>query len=337
MAKPMVGKASLDNYNPEMQAKLLAMLPSEAGSVEQPTIDYGNESEAQVRARVRQMLEKSLQGEESDLGTQQALLKAKLEQSPQVDLSGFFDMARLAGANPNVGAKYKAPENLDVQALLNPINKQRGAIADDKIAYLKTLLEDKKADKESRLASQFMTKNTQDVLREVQKDAVKINQSLATAKSQYNTVYNEIKSGDFQRIKRALSNYARLMGEKGVLTDQDVERQLARSMDTDISKAALYVTAHNSDQLDPVIVNNLLTSLRTAQNGIYNQHKEKASGATEIYSYNPYANKDVIKNMFSASVKDIPEAEDKAVDELKSLDEKQKRIQELLNKKNHEG
>lgn len=199
-------------------------------------------NEKELQLLLEQQMQKGMQRREQDVELQRALAAKQAEAPVQMDLSSLFDMAQVAGASPQAGKRYKAPDNVNAQDLYAPIAKAEGDLTDDQINYLRTQLAGKAAEKAAGTQARFNEGKDMTAFQYVKgqydkplKDINEFNQASGGVKS-------ALETGDVFSVQNALSNFARMGGEKGVLTDQDIARVMPGSLETNVVKVKAWLT-----------------------------------------------------------------------------------------------
>ncbi len=261
----------------------LIPIPSLPGSVEQPVI--GSETEQQLRALLQKKFFENQAQQQAEIARNQAMMQAASEQAPQVDYSGAMELARQFSGDQNIGARYRAPtSNQDlIQKLGEGIRKTQNDMADAQTANLKTLLADKQAGKQQATQDRFLASQDNKFFTDMRRDAEKASSKVGDAVQNISNVEAAIKPDangmvDAARLKMSLSNFARLMGEKGVLTDQDTGRQLAPTAALKLAEMEQYLTSNPGAVKIPAKVasamNEALADAKNAVKGVAVNHLE---------------------------------------------------------------
>jgi hypothetical protein len=224
------------------------------------------------RAQVKQDINRQ-EGSIDQLGQSIAALKGK---KLDANLSPLFALSD-AWSGGNISKGYQAPMSEDerqkqVAALQNEITKGRYGLSQTEIEAMKTDLASQKSlmdSKQGRFDDEQLRKKETEVQTDVNKNVFK---DMDTAKQQFDTLTTALSSRNVERIRGALSNYARTVGgEKGVLTDKDIERTLFPSITQLVSNAELYFD--KNAQYDPADIANLENAVKAAR-----------GNATKLYS-----------------------------------------------------
>ena len=283
-----------------------AAIPEEIPAVD----DYGNSiSQATVQQAEEANLEKlrrALAGQfdnqqkilEGDVGAQRAYLDSVRGQPVTVNenatLAGLF---RTAGVSPqNYAAQLAAATPETPQERQDRLRKALGDVVggQDKLAdnlrsqldmQLKMMDRGKEARQERNLEAQAMRDARKEAL-SLQKDGAELSQTYTVASEaldDYGT--GEVTVGS---VKRALSQIARIMGEKGVLTDLDLARQLERTLGQDIESLKTYLSRNpEKSKISVKEVATLRDSLALAMEKAKAMHDLKTSSFNEYYKTLP--------------------------------------------------
>ena len=207
------------------------------GSVEQPEIDPSQLDEKQMRALMNQKILESFKAQQQRI---QEAQKAYAEEvaSPRNEAISKIDWRPFAQAvkgygSTTVAVPTEGPEDRSEfkRKLQQDVQRAEQGLTDDEINYMKTQLADQQAKKAEGTQQRFEKAQTGKYFTQFVKDTQKIDNDLAGAKQSIYTVEQALMPGkdgkvNLERVRQSLSNFARLMGEKGVLTDDDISRQL---------------------------------------------------------------------------------------------------------------
>lgn len=268
--------------------------------IDQATIDkakqifggFGVSGPSKEELEIRKLLEKQMvEGiakQRENEAMQKEMLQKALEQSVQPDLSAAWGLVKAAGGD--VSAAALSPKNLnpDIQALQQSLQKTSGAITDDEINLLKTKLQAAQGDSERRKGNQYLNTMEMKAFNEAQKQMTKPVQDFLTKAAPYNSVKEAISTGQTSKINRALSQYARIMGQTGVLTDQDVILQMPPTAYGALSRAYTWVTGNPEKELPEEIVKDLIESLDSGFEGIKKATEMKVNLAKDTLETGPY-------------------------------------------------
>lgn len=114
---------------------------------------------------------------------------------------------------------------------------------------------------------------------------------LTGAEKEFDTQYNAVKSliakGTFGSLNRALSNMARLFGEKGALSENDVARQKFETLSTNIQQLFAKASSDPSAPVPAETVKDLLQDLETLSSSTKEGIMQKADSIKETYATDP--------------------------------------------------
>jgi hypothetical protein len=264
-------------------------------------------------------------------------MPAQTDFSPLMALVDTWTGSKLAGA-------YNAPESgserlLNVAKLKDAIAKQRGQFTDSQINLLKTLTGGYTQFKDVR-GTEMATSQTNDdpnlvrtagrggggsgnnpLLKEMRANLDKITQSAAARNEQFAQIDDAFKSGQYQRIMGILGQYARgVSGEKGVLTEPDIQRLIPSNWQTTVAKLDSYFRITPSSKVDPMYVAQLRKSIAEAKRNaasVYNgliKTKEAMYKADPRYDQHAQRTVDAIRggvSKFSGGEKTGPKKGDR--------------------------
>jgi hypothetical protein len=186
-------------------------------------------SEKEIQAAIRQRFMEAQAQQEQQIKQQQALLAQEMERQQQLGVLGRLDLRPFAQALEKYGSTTavvpaSAPvEDMSmVEKLREQIQKGQRGLTQDQVNFLRTMMEDR------RSAQAALSQGNQDirVFENVSKKFDKPQQDLADFYQAHDTLKSAIASGDVASIQSSLASYARMTGEKGVLTDQDIGRTI---------------------------------------------------------------------------------------------------------------
>lgn len=196
--------------------------------------------------------------QEAGIENQRENLNALKAQPQQLDLRGlaaFADFMNDGKTNLSAAAKDMAP--MDPMERGKMIMALEGQLQDDRNALTNTLedqLRNGMSMKLQQRALDLQTKNTRFQMGQNRSLFAKFNSDVRNdVKPVYELLpaYGAVEAAltpdangrvNAQRVKMALSNAARLMGEKGVLTDQDIGRVQMQTLDSLAAQAQNFVT-----------------------------------------------------------------------------------------------
>lgn len=120
----------------------------------------------------------------------------------------------------------------------------------------------------------------------VQRDIRKAQEFIRDQRQQLAAADAAIASGDINQIKSASANIARLLGEKGALSEGDVNRVVPRNIATDAAGLVAYITA-TPQQISPEYITALRNAVRVLTEGTHRRAQEKIRDIKMTYSPDP--------------------------------------------------
>jgi spore coat protein CotF len=269
--------------------------------------------EKQLQALLEQKFAEGINRREEDLELQRMLAQKQAEGPVQADLSGFFDMAALAGASPRVGARYQAPKQQNINDMLAPMQKAEGALADDQINYLKTKLAGQAAKKNDYTQSRFDEAKNIDAYKYVKgafdKPLKDINEFNLASRG----VASALETGDVFSVQNALSNFARMGGEKGVLTDQDIARVMPGNLETNIVKVRAWLSGDPTIPMPKEMVDSIKGRIGELEIVARKKLEDQVRQQEEMFEYSPDKMRQFSGSLAQVAKKDlqIPKKEKK--------------------------
>jgi hypothetical protein len=153
----------------------------------------------------------------------------------------------------------------------------------------KTIAIQQQADKDSARQNRFEEGQLNKFFMDFKKDSNKINDQLSDANQTIINVEAALKPDkdgtvSASRVQSALSNYARLMGEKGVLTDQDTGRQLAPTASMRLAQLENWFKTNPKEVRVPVeLVSAMAEGLTDAKTALGTTAKMKTQNLRDTY------------------------------------------------------
>lgn len=265
-------------------------------------------SQAEMQQKMYQLMQKSMGGQSEQIeALKQAVAKEQARQEQagvlgRLDLRPFAQAMRQYGST-TVAVPTEAPE--DRTEMLRKLQKElttaKGGLTDDQINFLKTMMQDKKD------AQAGISQKNQEIrmFNYAQGKYMKPAEDYLKGAGQYNFVRSELATGQPTRINRALSQYARIMGQTGVLTDNDIKLQLPPTFVSALDRAYTYVTGNPEAELPPEIVNDLLSTLDSGHAATQKAFKDKLDLVHGSFLQSPYAGMSGIDNLYQQASKSI--------------------------------
>ena len=271
-AGPVPMSPSADTEDPE-RAALLAQLQAQDAqdrAARQKAIEYGQGSVNELEAAIR------------------------APQDTRTDLSPLLALSD-AWFGGNLQKGYQAPpspeevrqlQNKNLMALANEKQKlaelmSKGGSGNGLLAKI-ALMRDKDKGTQSRYDEKKILQMEDTVRKDLDTSLVK---PLSTRMEQFQNIDDALASGDYQKIWSNLSQFARgVSGEKGVLTDQDIQRVMPKNIYGDIAKIKSYFSETPSDKLDPKYVDKLRELVQTAKANAAKVYSDVLSAKENNYS-----------------------------------------------------
>jgi hypothetical protein len=192
-------------------------------------------------------------------------LENALGEASKADFSGIqnTDWSPLLGfVDAQTGSKFsqgyaKPTAKKDHQAMMmkmaEALQKEKGGISDDQLKYLgmQGSMSNSRAIMEQGRQGRFQ--DSQAIKREdtIRKEVGKISEAYDKRQEQFDTIRGAIASGDLGMVKQLLSQIARnIGGEKGALSDGDVQRAFPTDAITTIEGFKLWLTGQGSMSRD---------------------------------------------------------------------------------------
>lgn len=201
----------------------------------------------------------------------------------------------------NLSKSYQAPPSQDERAInaqklraaaadaQNNLTKDRVSVFNagnkDEAAMLRTLLQAQNSNAVRNLSSdvkeQMLTyKKEQDLQSQLTKE---IEKPLEDQVQLVSNIDNALQSNDYQQVWGSLSNLARLMGEKGVLTDKDITRLMPSNVYGTAAAIRSYFNSTPSTKMDPKYVAGLQKLVANARQVAVSRYKSQLAGKRKKY------------------------------------------------------
>ena len=266
------------------------------------------QSEKDIQKQIRKKFLESQAQQEEQLKLQQQMLAQELARQKDMGVLGNLDLRPFAQAAKQYGAQTAvvptaAPEERTeiMQKLQEQIQRGQRGLTQDQIGFLRTMMEDK------RSAQAGISQKNQEIrmFNYAQGKYLKPAEDYLKGSGQYNFVRNELATGQPSRINRALSQYARIMGQTGVLTDNDIRLQLPPTFVSALDRAYTYVTGNPEAELPQEIVTDLLSTLDSGQAATQQAYKNKLDLTHQSFLQGPYAGMSSLDNLYTQASKTI--------------------------------
>jgi hypothetical protein len=240
----------------------------------------------QLRALLSQQLDNQAAGVELSKARYMADAQARAA-NPATDLSPTLNwIDNFQGSNLAKG--YKAPAMGDGRAELQDYLKAQNELPDNQIKYLKALLEGKKDAKDS--ARNEASRRSYEY--RMFKDVKGQNEKLTKRYSDFTQQAGNVKAAftpdsdgmvPIGRINSALSNFARMMGEKGVLTDQDTARQIQKNVETKLAEITSRFGSDPSVKVPATAISTAIDAYNDAVKNFQEAHMLESQELSDVF------------------------------------------------------
>lgn len=222
--------------NPELLKQLQAQV-SEEDTPEQPPVSAmairPDMSEADIKKQLYMMLGQSMQQQSAQIEAlkEQAAREAALQKETgtlgRLDLRPFAQAARGYGAT-NVAIPTEAPEDRTaiLQKLQQSVSEAQQGLTKEQVNALKEMLQTSQQ-KGALQALQSEENRKMRVFENVSRKFDKPVQELTDFYQAHDAFKSALQSGNVASVQSALANYARMTGEKGPLSDNDIARTIS--------------------------------------------------------------------------------------------------------------
>lgn len=231
----------------------------------QQLMDMVNSPEYQQKMQeLEGATQQSLDLQKQGIADNETRLQQMIDRGQQVDLSPLTALVD-SWAGTNYSQTYQKPKSADerdqaIMLLKDQIQKQKQGLSKEHIELLKNALAGgplkgmmKDTGTQSRSDRAFNFKVEQDIDKKFSTDM----KEAIDKGSNFKVLAQNLNSGDLATVKSSLSKFARLVGdEKGALSDSDVGRAMAKTLETDIEGLSLYLGS--GGQID----NHVIQSMR---------------------------------------------------------------------------
>lgn len=257
--------------------------------------------------RAAAMQTPEVQATQGDLEAMQELAKMGTGIQPQVNLAPLTNLADTwYGGNISKGNVPQESQQELLQRLAGyqgAVAKQRGSLADMIEAYQKkvapsggrmlatTSLKDVQEMQRKNMGA-LTAQQQENLYKEIrQKSVMPMVQSLTDSGKQLQYIEQVLGRGDIKEIGSALSNFARIVaGEKGVLTQQDINRQLPDNWEkTKADVVAFFKSGGTYD--DPRVLESIKSLTEMMKNATRKAYNEKIHAQVQTYQADPFIQK----------------------------------------------
>jgi len=287
LATVVPGGSPINTTSAAQQPSVVPEPPTEMGRVI-ATIQH---QEAQKRKRLEEYLSRARGGMQ---GLEQAQM-AQLQQPSQVDISPLLALSDSLSPGGKILSGYQKPptsQEVSQQGLGNLIALQQRREALTNLAegadasgsnYLKLLAAQAK-DKGTQ--ERFDTRQLFQQEEIVRKDLDKsVHAPIAQRSEQFANIDDALASGEYQKIWANIAQMSRgISGEKGVLTDYDIQRIMPKNIYGDVSRIKAYFSETPSDKMDPAYVEKLRELVQTAKANAVKVYGDLLTTKENVYS-----------------------------------------------------
>lgn len=239
-----------------------------------------NMTEAEIKKKFYEMLSKSFSQQNAQIEALKAQAAKEKSFQDETGVLGKLDLRPFAQAIKSYGvtditAPTEAPEDRTaiLNKLENAVSEAQQGLTKDQVAAFKNMMEAGQQ-RGALQALQSEENRKMRVFENVSRKFDKPQQELADFYQAHDAFKSALGAGDVAAVQSALSNYSRMTGEKGVLTDQDIARVITPTLSL---KFAQLRSKLLSDPNTPV-PKEILTSLSSGLDRL------KAAAETKIAS-----------------------------------------------------
>lgn len=289
-------------------------------------------SQAEMQQKMYQLMQKSMGGQSEQIeALKQAVAKEQARQEQagvlgRLDLRPFAQAVRGYGAT-NVAIPTEAPE--DRTEILRKLQKElttaKGGLTGDQVAFLRTMMEDKKS------AQAALSQGNQDirVFQDVKRAYDKPAEDIQDFYQAHDAVKLALNSGDITAIQASLSNYARMSGEKGVLTDQDITRVMPNNLKQRAAKWWANVASDPTVEAPPEVIEALARGIDRLKQAAETKAKARFERVRSETEEGPGAYGKYSKTLYPKAIQVIRPSEAEAKGGAGMSEAQKKRLQEL--------
>lgn len=219
-------------------------------------------------------------------------------QVSQMDLSGLMAFSdALTGSK--LAQSYKPStdrQDMDamVQKLGDSVRKDRDGLGADHLQYLKDrqVMRMQKSSLDMQKQDRFMASQKLKMEDKMRGDLAKPADAYNTAQASLGTLESAVQSGDLAQIRATMSQFARQIGgEKGALSEGDVSRAMADTLENRIAEMQRYFDM--GGQVDPKVQANLQQLISSSKSYAARAYEHRLNRQKEAYNlpggaYQPY-------------------------------------------------
>jgi hypothetical protein len=238
----------------------------------------------------------------------QDLLDQYAQRPSQLDLSPLMGLADKEFAGSGGGkllAGYKRPQSgdeklVDLIKLQDAIQKERTGLSKTDIDMMKVMLggqnlvrtalnsQSEISAKDPKQLAGGVGKNP--LLKEIRQNLDKnVTEVMNKRNEQFDDIDTAFSTNDYQTIMSIMAQFARgVSGEKGVLTDQDIQRVLPRSFQGDVAKFKAYFANTPTAEMNPEYVGALRKAVSLAKQNAGRLYQELVDTKEQMYKADPH-------------------------------------------------
>lgn len=269
-------------------------------------------SEEEIKKQLFVLLGQSFGQQTQQIEALRQQAEAEKKRQEEIGALGRLDLRPFAQAAAGYGATNVAIPSgapVDRTALLSKlqsaVSEAQQGLTKDQVNTLRAMLTEKQASKAGAQAA-ISEKNQQiRMFNTAQANYLKPANDYIKGAGTYNFVRQEIATGQPSRINRALSQYARIMGQTGVLTDQDIRMQMPPSALAALDRAYTFVSGNPDADLPAGIVQDLLGTLDQGHKASQQAFQKKVDLVHNTYMMSPYVGLPGLENLYEQASKAI--------------------------------
>ena len=262
----------------EEELKLLASRPQGTSNADLQALLYAQQQQAMLDAAEKK---KRLEDE----------LRLRLETSePQVDLTPLAALSDMfTGGKLTRATAQQAEEGRGDQKRIDDLSdalvaNARGTASSGLLAKMAS-----GGDKQDAITKRFEQKDEEAQFKYVFDTYNKERKAINELESNFRTIENALSSGNIERIKGSLANYARAVNaEKGPLAEGDIGRTFIPTLNSQLQTWNAYL-GDKTGKLKPEELENLAAGVRDARAAISEIGSAKARDFRTSYEGSPYA------------------------------------------------
>jgi hypothetical protein len=289
---------------PQYQAQITPPMPSR-----QIPMDHQDPMVRELRNKLMRQFESGAAAQKANLGEVDQMYQMAEQDAGfiQNDISPSLGyLSRLTGLE--VGKGYKPPvegseKRKQLLGYLQAKVDSQNKLNDDEISVLKTLLAQRQGDLQQGRDSRFQQAEDTRAFLNVKKSFDKPIADLNDFNQSLGVVRSAVATGDVFAVQNALSNFARLGGEKGVLTDQDIVRVVPDNLKSRTAKAMAFLKSDPGYQMPPEVAQAIAASLDRLEAQAINKFQDNIEAQRENFLMGPGAYPSYAERVYSQTKK----------------------------------